>query len=472
MDIKNIYYQLKKHTIIGVLSSACFVFSQTSAAVDLMDVYFQALESDPTFKSAYSKFLSQNEALPQAWAQTLPQITINSLLGRNSQRVDTGIFLVNRTYNGNTWAINASQDIFNYQAWSNIQQAQSSVRAALASFNDAAENLILRTASAYLNLLLAQDTLSYAESKKRANKHQLDQAQERFNVGLDAITSVYEAQAAYDQSIAEVIAASNNVHNQNHNLSKITNHLYEKIAPLRNNQIPLIKPEPNKVEDWVATGLRQNFNLFVAKYNLEAARENIKVKAGGNWPVLSIKGATENTHYDVGDEISKIKIDSLANSIFVPEEYKLTSVSLNLNFPIFQGGLVLSQTRQAKYNFQSSSQDLEKAYREVVANSHIAFNTIQEGISKIKADRQTLHSQQSSLDSVFEQYKVGTRTMTDVVTAQRNLFEAQKQLATDQYDHINAILNLKYLAGTLSVDDLTQINTWLVTNRASGMIKH
>jgi outer membrane protein len=450
----------------------CIVFIKSAFAVDLMDVYFQALDSDPTFKSAYSKFLAQNEALPQAWSAILPQITADALLGRSNQLVDTGIFDINRTYNNNEWVISASQTIFNYQAWSNIQQAQASIRAALATFNDAAENLILRTASAYLNVLLAKDTLSYAESKKRANKRQLDQAQERFNVGLDAITSVYEAQAAYDQSVAEVIASKNNVHNQNQNLSKLTNHLYEQIAPLRNNQIPLIQPEPNKVEDWVATGLRQNFNLFAAKYNLEAARENIKVKTGGNWPVLSINGSKENSHFDVGDAYSSNPVNTLANNIFIPEEQSLTNVSINLHFPIFQGGLVASQTRQAKYEFQTSSQELEKAYREVIANSHIAFNTIHEGISKIKADRQTLHSQQSSLDSVFEQYKVGTRTMTDVVTAQRNLFEAQKQLATDQYDLINAILNLKYLAGNLNVDDLSQINSWLITTRSRGMIGH
>ena len=443
----------------------CLICTRPVFAVDLMDVYFQALDSDPTFKIAYSKFLSQNEALPQAWSAILPQLTINALMGRTNQLVDTGIFVVNRTYNGNAWSVNASQSIFNYQAWSNIQQAQASIRASLASFNDAAENLILRTASAYLNILLARDTLKYAESKKAANQRQLKQAQDRFNVGLDAITSVYEAQAAYDQSVAEVIAANNNVHNQNHNLSKITNHLYEEVAPLRNNEIPLIQPEPNKAEDWVATGLRQNFNLFVAKYNVEAARENIKVKTGSNWPVLSITGNKENKHFDVGDEMSNNKINTLATNIFIPQETSLTNVSLTMNFPIFQGGLVASKVRQAKYDFQSSSQELEKTYREVISNSHITFNTIHEEISKIKADRQTLHSQQSSLDSVFEQYKVGTRTMTDVVLAQRNLFEAQKQLATDQYDLMNNILNLKYLAGTLSVDDLAQINSWLVTKR-------
>ena len=140
-----------------------------------------------------------------------------------------------------------------------------------------------------------------------------------------------------------------------------------------------------------------------------------------------------------------------------------------MNFPVFQGGLVASQTRQAQYNFQTSSEQMEQVYRDVVVNSRIAFNTITDGISKVKADRQTVISQQNSLESVQAQYQVGTRTMTDVVNAQQHLFQAQEQLAQDQYNLINGLLNLKFLAGTLNVNDLEEINSWLATNRVDGM---
>lgn len=441
-----------------------FGFISQSFATDLMDVYHQALENDPKFKADYSNFLAKSESLPQAWSFLLPKISLDALINRNAQFISATNILVNQRYNGNEWTLSAKQDVFNYQAWEQVQQAGSVVKSALASFNDSAQNLILRTASAYFAILYAQDALTFAESKKAANKRQLDQANQRFNVGVDTITSVYEAQAAYEQSTSEVIAAKNNLINKNQELSKITNNLYEYLSPIRNSQIPLIKPEPNNVDKWVDVGLKQNYLLNYAKYQLQAARENVKAKSAANWPVFSIKSSIIDTHLDDGPD-SIVNPSGFATNLLIPNERRITSVSLNMNLPIFQGGLVASQTRQAKYEFQVSGQQLEKVYRDVIVGSNIAFNTIIDGINKVQADRQTIIAQENSLKSVSAQYEVGTRTMTDVVLAQRNLFRAQKQLANDQYYFINAILNLKYQAGTLSVTDLEEINSWLDTHR-------
>ncbi len=433
----------------------------TANASDLIDVYRQALENDPTFKAAYSTFMSNAEALPQARAALLPQLTVGSQVSRNSLYVDVpGFDGLSGTefYNSSLWKVNASQAIFNFQSWSQVQQAKASVKAAHATFNNAAQDLILRTAKAYFDVLFARDTLIFAEAKKRANSRQLEQAQQRFNVGLDAITSVYEAKAGYDRSVSEVITAKNNQINQNENLRKLTNHVYDFLSPLRDSKIPLIKPEPNNVDAWIDTGLKQNYNLFAAKYTLEAARETIKVQAATGWPTVSLEGNGSQT------------LNQGPNSnFFVPNNQINTSVALAMNFPVFQGGLVESKTRQAQYNFQTSSEQLEQIYRNVVVNSRIAFNTIIDGISKIKADRQTVISQQNSLDSTDAQFQAGTRTMVDVVNAQQKLFEAQNQLASDQYAFINSILNLKYLAGTLNVGDLEEINAWLQTTRINGL---
>ncbi len=467
-----------------MLKVRCFLIMMTLAplsyAVDLMDVYRQSLENDPTFKAAYSTYLSKTEALPQAWATLLPQLTINALIGRNEQELQSNGIDIKQPYGTNQWGVKASQAVFNYQAWSQVQQAKASVKAALATFNDAAQSLILRTSSAYLDLLYARDTLNFAEAKNRANKRQFDQAKQRFNVGLDAVTSVYEAQAAYDQSVAQVISAQNNLVNKGEALSKLTNHVYEQVAVLRNSKIPLIKPEPNNVDQWVAAGLKQNYSLFAAKYTMQASRDNIKAQTAGNWPVFAIQGSTTTAHNDTGrlPTISRPLtspnpvVNNLADSIIVPQKNALSGVALTMNFPIFQGGLVLSKTRQAQFDFQTSSHNLEKVYRDVVVDSRIAFNTIIDGISKVKADRQTIISQKNSLESVEAQYGVGTRTMTDVVNAQQNLFEAQKQLSLDQYNLINSLLNLKYLAGTLNVGDIEEINSWLATTRVDGLPPH
>ncbi len=451
-----------QHNTSGIFLGLLLLTTQVSAA-DLMDVYHQALDNDPAFKAAYSTFLSQSESLPQAWSQLLPQLSSAALIGRNQQFIDAGQFVVQQTYNGDQWSVKASQAVFNYQAWERVKQARAAVKAAMANFNDAAQKMMIRTTRGYLQLLLARDTLNFAQAKKRANKRQLDQAEERFNVGLDAITSVYEAKAAYDQSIAQVIASENNLKNQNQNLSRITNHTYDHVSPLRNNTIPLIKPEPAVVDEWITTGLRQNYSLYAAKYSLQAARENVKASSSANWPVFTIQGNVVNTHYK--SQLGNGSTDSLVNDVFIPQEQRQASVSLNASLPLFQGGLVASKTRQAEYDFQTISQNMEQVYRDVVVNSNIFFNTIMDGIEKVKADRQTVISQQNSLDSVEAQYSVGTRTMTDVVLAQQRLFQAQEQQASDQYDLIGAILNLKYYAGTLNVQDLEEVNSWLDTTR-------
>jgi outer membrane protein len=442
-----------------VCSMLLFGFSSLTSAADLLEVYRQALENDPIFKAAYSTYMSSTESIPQARSALLPQLTLGGAVARNILTINV-LEAQNTTtpYSSTLWTVNATQALFNYQSWVKVQQAKASVKASLATFNNAAQDLMLRTAKAYLDVLLSKDTLNFVEAKKRANKRQLEQAQQRFNVGLDAITSVYEAKAAYDQSVADVISAQNNQINKSESLRKLTNHVYDQLAPLRNSTIPLIKPEPNNVNEWVATGLKQNYNLFAAKYNMQAARENIKSQSSGSWPTVSLQGSTAQTR-NFGSN----------DNFFIPNNNILSNVTVAMNFPVFQGGLIHANTKQAQYDFQTSSEQMEQTYRNVVVNSTIAFNTIIDGISKVKADRQAIISRKNSLESLDAQFQVGTRTMVDVVTAQQRLFEAQEQLASDQYGLINAILNLKYLSGSLNVNDLEEINSWMATTRINGL---
>lgn len=443
-----------------LLASILILASFSSAfAVDILDIYTQALENDPQFKIAYSSYMSSTESIPQARAALYPQLTLNAQSGRFYEDFLANRTLANDYYGSNQWQVTASQAVFNYKAWAQVQQAKASVKASQATFNDAAQNLILRTAAAYFNVLLSEDALQFSQAKLRANKRQLDQAKQRLEVGLDTITSFYEAQAAYDQSASEVIAAKNNRLNQKENLRQLTNHIYEAVAPLRNSTIPLIKLEPTRVEDWVDTGLKQNYNLLAAKYSLQQSRENLKALTAGGWPVLSIQGNANQVHNQLTER----------PDIVLPARTTNASVALALNFPVFQGGLVQSQTRQAQYDFQTSSQQLEQSYRNTVVSSRIAYNNIVDGNSKVKADRQSIVSAKNSLESTEAQFQAGTRTMVDVVNAQQNLFQAQLQLATDQYNLINALLKLKYLAGTLNVADLEQVNAWLATTRVNGL---
>lgn len=440
-----------------------WMISVFANATDLMDIYAQSLENDPIFKKAYSTFQSIQEKIPQARSYLYPQVNLSGITGRNYfyQTASAAFLHTRQYYFGTSWSVTTSQVIFNYQAWAALQQAQAEVKAAAAAYNDAAQDLMIRTSAAYLDVLLAEDTLRLAQAKKRSNLRQLEQADQRFKVGLDTITSYYEAKSAFDQSTAEVILAEATRINRYESLRLLTNHSYQALAPLRDNAIPLVKPEPNKVEAWIDTGLKQNYALLSAKYKLQASRESMKSLTAGNWPVLALQGSASGVKNNIATTLNPTNPDAQTGA----------NVGIALTFPVVDGGLVQSKTRQAQYDFQSSSEDLEQSLRKVMVDSRITFNIIISGISKVMADKQTVVSTTNALESTEAQFQAGTRTMVDVVTAQQQLFQAQLDLATDQYGLIKAFLNLKYLAGTLSVTDLEQVNAWLKTTRVNGLVK-
>lgn len=433
---------------------ACFLSSIVSAAPDLIDVYQQALANDPIYKQAYSTYMAAREAEPQAYSRLLPQIIGTGYLMRN--RIDASnadsVFDVEQHFTRWNYNLTISQPVFNVGLWKQEKEASQTVKQAQATFFAAAQDLMLRTSKAYFTVLEARDNLRYARAKERANKRQMDQALQRFKVGLDAITSVYEAQAAYDLSTAEVITEKNNLVNQYENLKRLTNHTYQELDTLRDNHLPLVTPEPVNVDDWVSTSLSQNYKLIAATLAKESARTNISVQNAGHLPTINLQGSVIDTN-------------TTATAGVVGTDTKEQSVGLTINFPIYQGGLVVSQTRQAVYDFQTAREKFEEAYRNTIVNTRISYNNIIDGISTIKADRQAVKSGENSVESTEAQFKVGTRTMVDVVTTQRSLFEAQTKLARDQYNYIQALLQLKFLAGTLSGEDLLQINAWLNTNR-------
>lgn len=457
-----------------VISFLFLTLNHQANSSDLLEVYYEALESDPAFKSAYSQFMAESQAIPTAAAALLPQLTASGLIGRVYTEVMAGSNLdVNRTYSQNQITAQASQTLFNLKLWSLLEQARANVRAALANFNDNTQNLMLRTSKAYFDVLLAQDNLTSANALRTANKRQLQQTEQRFNVGLDPITTVYQAKAAYDQSCATVIAAENNIITAKQNLAKLTNHEYQSIAPLKNKRIPLVYPEPMNPETWVTTSLKQNYKLTAAKFYLEASRQNIKMQFSGHIPSFNLYGNFSEIHNLVSPSTVTTSpitnVNQFFNNIFVPQMQRNANAGFNMTLPIFQGGLVVSKTKEAEFQFQNYSNQLESVKRDLIANTQITYHAIASGIEKVKADRQSLESQRVSLESIQEQYQVGTKTITDVLYAQQQYFQTQLQYTNDQYSLIIQILQLKYLAGNLNVRDLEEINSWLATQRIKGL---
>lgn len=431
------------------LSLMCTSWSLSAA--NLIEIYQDALHYDPVFQEASSTYLSRKEAIPQAWSALLPQMSFNPQVGRNYMFVRINqSYLYQATYDGTLMQASLSQAIFNAQAWNKVQQANSAVKAAQATFNDAAQNLIFRTAEAYFKVLFAQDNLNFANRKMQSNKRHLHQAKERYKKGIDAITTVYEARAGYNQAYADVISAEKDLIASQTALHKLTNKTYDQVAAFRSMNIPLPKPVPANPEAWVHKGMEQNYRLLSAKYSMESAKEAIKAQNNGHLPTLTLQGT--------GTQISN---DPPDGSFFVPNAQKFGNLNLMVKYPIFQGGLVVSQTRQAIYDYQTAGHKFEQSYQDVLVNSKIAFMEIMKGIRLCLMNRKTIKSREHALEATIESYKLGTRNMVDIVNAEQRLYEAQLQLAKDQYAFVTAILNLKYLAGTLQVSDLVEINQWL-----------
>lgn len=441
-------------TFIIIASVFSFLtFTKLGLSENLLQIYRDAAQNDPTFQSAREQYLATTEAYPQARSQLLPSLQLNSQVTwqhYESSRDRFDPFGATIGFNNLTtgqYALTLTQPIFNFANIANISVAKEQIRQAAAVYASAAQDLMLRVAQAYFKALLAQDNLRFTEAEKSATGRQLDQAKQRYEVGLDAITSVYEAQASYDAIVAKEIAAKNDVSNTYEGLRQITGKYYSKISRLKND-IPLLSPKPTNVETWVISATGQNLELIAARYGARAAKEKISTNFAGHYPTLN----------------SVTNFQAVRASNVGPGSQGTTTVfntGVQLALPIYQGGLVQSQTRQAMYSYQKATADMETTYRQIMVDTRQTFNNVLAGISKVKADKQTIVSSQSSYDSTDAALKVGTRTIVDLLIVQQKLFEAQRNLAQDQYQYLVDSLSLKKLTGLLNITDIQKINSWL-----------
>lgn len=419
-------------------------------AANLMQTYYQALKSDPTFKQANANWESAKENLPIARAAYLTQVAITGNAQRqfNNTTPNLAIPPTNGYNYDYGFVLSVTQPIFNLSAWDAIKSAAAGVKSATATYSDAGQSLMVRTVKAYVAVLQAYDQLRFQLASKRAVLEQLKVARQQFKVGLIAITGVYDARSVYDQAVAQSIADQNTLNDAVESLAEITGVHYLRVVGI-SRRVPLVKPRPNDINAWADVAERQNYSLIAQNYSVIAARETIKQQSTSWLPQLSVGG-----QYTDDDQTSlqhRIPRFSTSNVVY----------GVTLNFPLIQGGAVTANTRQAQYNFLASSSQREFTYRSVISNTRQSFLGIITGISKIKADWQSVISAQNALNATKAGYEVGTRTMVDVLDDVTSLYQAQQQYTDDQYTYINNTIELKYYAGTLSIIDLKTINGWL-----------
>jgi outer membrane protein len=446
-----------------IILSGILLLATTANAADLMDVFHEALFSDPTYQQAIAQRLSDQEGVPIAGAPLLPQANINGgpSLTRFHQSAASSMPQYSATSRGYSVTLTLTQTVFNYAQFKALASASASNKAADAALNAAEQELMLRVAQAYFAVLKDEENLIYSHANEKSFSEQYTQTNQHYKAGMKTITDVYTAKSSYDTATASTIAAETQLANDQENLRAITGKLYPSLAHL-SERFPLISPQPAAMENWVSTAQSQNWTIKAYEYAAQAARENIKQQSAGHLPTLSLQG-----DYNVGynnNLTGNATPTEVQTAPFIAPNKAHTNdatLSLNVGIPIFSGGAVVAQTRQARYAYQVALQKLETAVRTTISKTRQSYLGIQLGIRQLQADRQAIKSTISSLDGLRSGYHVGTQTLVDVLNQQQKVFQAQTQYAADRYAYVNNLLLLKQAAGTLSVNDLQAINAWL-----------
>ena len=415
------------------------LFGQPVGAEDLLQVYRQSLESDPALKAAAASQQASQEAKPQARALLLPSVGVTA--SRGSTFGVVGVSTGSDGGNTHSYAIGLTQPVYNRASQVQQRLAEETIKQADTDFNNAQNDLILRVAQGYFGVLAAIDNLTFATAEKNAFARQLEQANRRFEVGLATITDVYDAQARFDGAVSSEIDAINKLADARELLRQLTGQDYAQLN-LLSERMPLALPNPKDPEQWVRMALDNNLTLRSAGFGVEQARENIQLQKAGHYPSLDLNANRADVDTAFTRTIS-------------------SQVNLQLTIPLYSGGAVSSRSRQAAYNYEASRQNLENLQRDAVRTVRNAYRGQETSISQIKALDQTRVSTRSALEATQAGYEVGTRTIVDVLNAERNVYLAEREYAAARYSYIANFLVLKQAAGQLSEEDMVEINGWL-----------
>jgi outer membrane protein len=435
-----------KKTISLLLSGV--LWAGAAQAADLLSVYGDAVDYDAQFAAARASLDAGREKLPQARSGLLPVIGVAASTAWNdteSTTVSTPAVTRNMQYNTNGWTASLTQPLFRWQNWVAYQQGRLSVVVAEAQFDAAKQDLIVRVAQAYFDVLLAQETLATARAQQTAIAEQLESAKRNFEVGTATITDTHEAQARFDLAVATEIAARNDLLGKNEALRVVTGKGPQMLKILKTGT-EIGRPQPDDIEKWAETAENANLSVVQAKLGFEIATEEISKQRAGHYPTLDVvatngrNGAGFNTTTGGG-------LDS-----------KGSTVGLQLSLPIFAGGAVVSKDREAVALREKARADLENARRQAALGARQAYLGVTSGLSQVVAYEAALASSQAALDSNKLGYEVGVRINIDVLNAQGQLFDTRQKLAKARFDTLIAQLKLKVAAGNLTEDDLRMIN--------------
>ncbi len=454
------------HAVLASASLACF----NAGAEDLKEVYERALTSDPLIREADANRLATRESKPQAVATLMPQIAANANYQKNesvgSQVVvnteDTAnptIDTVERETDGTRqgWNVELRQSVFRWQNGAELKRSDVEGAQAEAEYVVAQQDLILRTAEAYFNVLAARDTLEAAQAAYDAIGRQLEQSEKRFEVGLIAVTDVQDAKSAFDSASAALIQGKRNLATNGEILRELTGDAWDALEK-PGNDMPLAGPNPASPEDWVKLAMDQNAQLTASRLAAEVNRQVVSIERGGHFPQVDLV-VSRGEFEDDGNFTN-------GGGVTFPNDSDSDDTTYGVQFtlPIFTGGMTASRVRQAQYRYTAAKERLERTARETERSTRDAYLGVNSEVARVQSLKQAVDSAQTALQATEAGYEVGTRTSVDVLQARQRLFQSQTDYARSRYDYLLNVLRLQQAAGTLDRKGLDDINGLLTEN--------
>ena len=442
-----------KRTLVFVLGAAMGAVLPSAAAEDLLQIYRDALANDPTLASARANWLAIQEAVPQARAGLLPSVTLVANANRQNfyEKLHTDPSVsVTENFPAYNYTVSASQPLYRKQNLVALDQAKQTVSQSDSVLASARQDLVVRVAQAYLDVLLARFNIELTESQKAAVSENLAQAKRNFEVGTATITDTNDAQAKYDQIVAQEISTRNDLDNKLAALRAIIGRAPKELKRFGGRFEPQ-PPTPNTLDAWMDAAVRDNPQVRIAQANYDIAVLDVDKQRAGHYPTLDLV-ATFNQGYagatpSVGSSVASIANDSHS-----------ALIGVQLNVPLYLGGSIESRVRQAVANQERARQDLEAARRSAQLAAQTAFSGVTSGVAQVTALDQAVKSAQVSYDSTKLGLEVGVRTNLDVLNQQQQVFQTRFNLAQSYYNFVINGLKLKQAVGTLSDADVEELN--------------
>ena len=442
-----------KSRVSLILLSTCLLGAPTGHADDLLEIFELAADKDPEIRQARANYNASHTTIAQGRSFLLPRVTVGGQTSRDTSgpAVPTQFGAAHSFQNGfysKGYNLSISQALLNFEAWYAFKSAKHSDQLAAANLAQAEQQLILKVASAYFDVLRSIDNLASFQAEEDASERVLEQTRQRFEVGLDTITDLYDTQAAYDLARVNRLVEENNLNQRFEALEAITGRPHTNLETL-NEEFPIVSLSPESLEQWVNLAMDNNLSIKAAEFDLEAKKDDAKSARAAMFPTLDISAG-----YGWNQSANPF-------SFFPAVASERTNITLNFSYPLYAGGLNSARKRQAYYTRDASEEGLLKTRRDSTQSTRNLYRSVETDVLAVQARAQAVISAQSALEASEIGLEVGQRNLVDVVLAQRTLFQALRDHANARYNYVINTLNLKQSAGILTPQDIIELNEWL-----------